>query len=144
LPQQLLEQLRNYYLEAGRPQEFLFTSTQTQRALHVRSMQLEVNSAMRKAGFESGKYTAHTLRHSFATHMLNQGNNIHVIKTLLGHSKLENYDDLSSFAASYATGNCFSLRSFGRWSKRKLNRYCSAKYLHMQVLKYTMLTANTY
>src|SRR5690606_27416818 len=60
LPQQLLEQLRNYYLEAGRPQEFLFTSTQTQRALHVRSMQLEVNSAMRKAGFESGKYTAHT------------------------------------------------------------------------------------
>lgn len=89
LPQQLLEQLRNYYLEAGRPQEFLFTSTQTQRALHVRSMQLVVNAAMQKAGFESGRFTAHTIRHSFATHLLNQGNNIHVIKTLLGHSKLE-------------------------------------------------------
>ena len=57
--------------------------------MHIRSMQVVVNSAMKKAGFESRKFTAHTLRHSFATHMLNQGNNIHVIKTLLGHSKLE-------------------------------------------------------
>ena len=89
LPPKLLENLRQYYVAAGRPKEYLFTSAQTQRALHVRSMQLVVNSAMQKAGFESGKFTAHTLRHSFATHMLNQGNNIHVIKTLLGHSKLE-------------------------------------------------------
>lgn len=89
LPPTLLEQLRAYYLEAGRPKEYLFTSKQTQRALHVRSMQLVVNKAMEKAGFTAGKFTAHTLRHSFATHMLNQGNNIHAIKTLLGHSKLE-------------------------------------------------------
>lgn len=89
LPPTLLPQLRAYFLEAGRPKTYLFTSIQTQRAMHVRSMQLVVNSAMKKAGFESGKFTAHTLRHSFATHMLNQGNNIHVIKTLLGHSKLE-------------------------------------------------------
>jgi integrase/recombinase XerD len=89
LPDHLLSLLRQYYVAAGRPSAHLFTSVQTGRAMHVRSMQLVVNSAMRKAGFESGKYTAHTLRHSFATHMLNQGNNIHVIKTLLGHSKLE-------------------------------------------------------
>ncbi|MCK9236215.1 MAG: site-specific integrase [Acholeplasmataceae bacterium] len=89
LPKSLLNHLRQYYLEAGRPKEYLFTSPQTKRALHVRSMQVIVNRAMEKAGFESGRFTAHTLRHSFATHMLNQGNNIHVIKTLLGHSKLE-------------------------------------------------------
>jgi len=89
LPPTLLEQLRQYFIAAGKPKEYLFTSTQTKRAMHVRSMQVEVNKAMTKAGFESGRFTAHTLRHSFATHMLNQGNNIHVIKTLLGHSKLE-------------------------------------------------------
>ncbi|MCZ2102598.1 MAG: site-specific integrase [Chitinophagales bacterium] len=89
LPQTLLTDLRAYYVAAGRPEEYLFTSTQTRRAVHVRSMQVVVNGAMQKAGFESGRFTAHTLRHSFATHMLNQGNNIHVIKTLLGHSKLE-------------------------------------------------------
>ncbi|MBS1746496.1 MAG: tyrosine-type recombinase/integrase [Bacteroidetes bacterium] len=44
---------------------------------------------MNKAGYKDKPYTAHTLRHSFATHMLNCGNNIHVIKTLLGHSKIE-------------------------------------------------------
>ena len=48
-----------------------------------------MNKAMDKAGFKGKGYTAHTLRHSFATHMLNEGNNIHVIKTLLGHCKLE-------------------------------------------------------
>ena len=89
LPPTLLEQLRQYFVAAGKPKEYLFTSTQTKRAMHVRSMQVEVNKAMEKAGFKSGRFTAHTLRHSFATHMLNQGNNIHVIKTLLGHSKLE-------------------------------------------------------
>ena len=89
LPPTLLEHLRQYYLAAGKPKEYLFTSPQTKSAFHVRSMQVVVNTAMQKAGFESGRFTAHTLRHSFATHMLNQGNNIHVIKTLLGHSKLE-------------------------------------------------------
>lgn len=88
LPHQLLDKLRQYYIQSGKPSTYLFTSKQTGRAHHVRNMQLVVNSAMRKAGFKEKKYTAHTLRHSFATHMLNQGNNIHVIKTLLGHSNL--------------------------------------------------------
>lgn len=89
LPQQLLDKLRLLYIDQGKPKEYLFTSAQTKTAIHVRSMQIVVNSAMNKAGFKDKHYTAHTLRHSFATHMLNAGNNIHVIKTLLGHSKLE-------------------------------------------------------
>ena len=89
LSDKLLQQLRILYVEERRPKEYLFTSKQTKRAIHVRSMQVIVNSAMAKAGFKDKPFTAHTLRHSFATHMLNQGNNIHVIKTLLGHSKLE-------------------------------------------------------
>ncbi len=89
LPNLLLEKLRLFYISEDRPQKYLFTSHVTKTAMHVRSMQLVVNSAMTKAGFRECGFTAHTLRHSFATHMLDQGNNIHVIKTLLGHSKLE-------------------------------------------------------
>lgn len=85
----LLQQLRQFYVAAERPKEFLFTSRQTGRAYHSRSMQLVVTGAMKKAGFAEKGYTSHTLRHSFATHMLDNGSNIHVIKTLLGHSKLE-------------------------------------------------------
>ena len=89
LADDLVDKLRSFYIEAGRPKEYLFTSSQTKRSLHPRSMQLIVNSAMEKAGFADKGYTAHTLRHSFATHLLDSGANIHVIKTLLGHSKIE-------------------------------------------------------
>lgn len=89
LPDCIVEKLRQFYIEEGRPAEFLFTSKQTKRAMHIRSMQVVVNQAMAKAGYKDRGFTAHTLRHSFATHLLNQGVNIHVIKTLLGHSKIE-------------------------------------------------------
>lgn len=89
LPASLIGDMRNYYIESGKPKEYFFTSKQTKQAHSIRAMQVVVNNAMVKAGYERGKYTAHTLRHSFATHMLNTGNNIHVIKTLLGHSKIE-------------------------------------------------------
>jgi integrase/recombinase XerD len=84
-----LDKLRQYYIAAKRPKQFLFTSTQTGKAFHPRSMQLVVTGAMQKAGFATNGFTSHTLRHSFATHMLDNGSNIHVIKTLLGHTRLE-------------------------------------------------------
>jgi integrase/recombinase XerD len=72
-PLTIVERLRQFYIEEGRPVQYLFTSKQTKRAVHVRSMQVVVNSAMEKAGFKGRGFTAHTLRHSFATHLLNQG-----------------------------------------------------------------------
>ncbi len=89
LPKMVLVDLENYYRQY-RPKIYLFESKQLLgKSLHERSLQTIVNSAMIKAGFVSGKFTAHTLRHSFATHLLDNGCDIHTIKILLGHSKIE-------------------------------------------------------
>jgi integrase/recombinase XerD len=90
LPQYVLETLRSYYKDAHpRPQVYLLESIQTGKKYHCRSLQLMINEAMKRAGLDSKGYTAHTLRHSFATHMLDQGASLVAIKELLGHSKLE-------------------------------------------------------
>jgi integrase/recombinase XerD len=89
LPKQLLTDLETYW-RAYRMKKYVFESPMLQgRPLHGRSLQCMVNAAMVKAGFSSGTYTAHTLRHSFATHLLDAGQDIHTIKTLLGHAKIE-------------------------------------------------------
>lgn len=89
LPAFVLTSLEVYYRQY-KPKVYLFESPiYPGRPLHQRSIQSIVNAAMSFAGFEVGKYTAHTLRHTYATHALDMGCDIHSIKTLLGHSKIE-------------------------------------------------------
>ena len=87
LPKHLLEPLRDYYRQ-DKPRVFLFEGQTPGMPMHERSIQHFVQRYVKMIGLEGQDYSAHTLRHSFATHLLDAGTDIHTIKELLGHSSL--------------------------------------------------------
>ncbi|HEU0143477.1 MAG TPA: tyrosine-type recombinase/integrase [Nitrososphaera sp.] len=82
---QVLLELRAYYL-IYRPVEYLFNGQGKQRRMSPRSIQHVVQKALIKVGLQSKNYSVHTLRHCFATHLLEGGTDLHTIKELMGHS----------------------------------------------------------
>ena len=86
LSEQLLGILRAYW-KRTHPQHFLFPGPDPARPLTTRSLQRACSEAVAAAGLDKA-VTVHTLRHSFATHLLEQGVDIHVIQDLLGHRNI--------------------------------------------------------
>ena len=83
----ILEGLRKYF-HACQPKDYLFNSTAAGEQLSVRGMQWILGQARRKCKLQKG-VTLHTLRHSYATHLLEYGMDIVTIKDLLGHERIE-------------------------------------------------------
>lgn len=82
----LLELLRAYWRSA-RPKIWLFPGNAGDRPITTRSLYRIVVRAKVDAGIDT-RVSPHTLRHSFATHLLNAGTNLRVIQLLLGHNSL--------------------------------------------------------
>jgi site-specific recombinase XerD len=76
--------VRQYRLE-HKPDKWLFPGSKAGHHLTERSVQKVVSRARLQAGIPN-HITAHTLRHSFATHLLEGGTDLRYIQELLGHS----------------------------------------------------------
>ena len=89
LSEKLLVQLRQYYRKY-RPKLYLFPSTFKEKKnspLVYESIRSIYEEARKKAGIKKGE-GIHTLRHSFATHLLEAGYDIRKIQVLMGHTRL--------------------------------------------------------
>ena len=76
------------YINTQRPQLFLFEGNDGQ-AFSQRGAQWVMSQALKKTSIVKQEVSLHTLRHSYATHLLEQGVSILAIKELLGHAHID-------------------------------------------------------
>ncbi len=86
LSAQLLGILRTYW-RLARPKDWLFPGRDPANPIEVNVLHAACRSACTASGLTK-RVTVHTLRHSFATHLLESGTDIRIIQVLLGHSNL--------------------------------------------------------
>jgi site-specific recombinase XerD len=87
LGESLLDLLRQYYRKARPQGEYLFPGYKPHRPICTNAVRQVLRKVIRETGLTK-KVTMHTLRHCFATHLLERGTDIRILQVLLGHSSI--------------------------------------------------------
>jgi integrase/recombinase XerD len=116
LPEELLITLREYWRKY-RPAVWLFEGRKTGSPLTTSAVQRVFKRTRLKAGIRKG-VSFHSLRHCFATHLLEDGTNVRVIQALLGHRSLTTTQVYTHVARTYLQDTKSPLDRLGQKEKK--------------------------
>lgn len=117
LPQHLLTTLREYWREY-RPLVWLFEGQLKGQPLSPKTVQTIFHEVRERAGITK-RVSFHSLRHSFATHLLEDGVNVRVIQALLGHRSLTSTQIYTHVARTYLNDTTSPLDRLGKKEKEE-------------------------